>query len=365
LRVAVDARLVAYQPAGIGNYTLSLLAGLADLVDREHLVALISRKDTLVAQTLPVVDRRRLMTPPHHRLEQAALAAELVGLDVDVYHAPDFVPPLARRFPAVVTVHDLAFVRWPELLTAESRRYYGQIGRALESAERTIAVSRCTRDDLVELLGADPRRIDVVHEAADPRYRPATPDEIASARARHGLPDEYFLFVGTREPRKNLGRLLEAYASVATQPGCPGLVVVGRAGWLGEDLEARARSLGIAERVVFTGGLPSDELVAIYSGALAFVFPSLYEGFGLPALEAMACGAPVVAARAGSLPEVVGDAALLVDPLDSAHIAAGMARVWREPSLRAELIERGRAQVGRFSWRRAAEETLDVYRRAA
>lgn len=365
MRVAVDARLVAYQPAGIGNYTLSLLAGLAALVEREHLLVLTGRRDSLVAQALPRARRRRLMTPPHHRLEQAGLAVELASVDADVYHAPDVVPPFVRRMPAVVTVHDLAFVRWPGLLTSESRRYYGQIGRAVRSAERAIAVSCCTRDDLIGLVGADPRRIDVVYEAADPRFRPAARDEIDAARARHRLPDQYFLFVGTREPRKNLGRLLEAYAVVATNPGAPGLVVAGRPGWLSENLEQRAAELGIAERVRFTGGLPSQELAAVYSGALGFVFPSLYEGFGLPALEAMACGTPAVVARAGALPEIVGDAALLVDPLDVGALAVALGQLWREPSLRSDLIGRGRERVGRFSWRRAAAETLDVYRRAA
>jgi glycosyltransferase involved in cell wall biosynthesis len=264
-----------------------------------------------------------------------------------------------------VTIHDLAFLKWPALLTAQSRRYYGQVARAVRSAERVIAVSARTRDDLIELVDAPAHRIDVVYEAADARFRPADAEAVAAVRARLALPERYFLFVGTREPRKNLRRLLAAYARLADQPGSPDLVIAGRRGWLEEDLEGLAARIGIRPRVRFPGGVADEELPALYTGALGFVFPSIYEGFGLPTLEAMACQTPVIASRGGSLPEIVGDAALLVDPFDVAGFAGAMGRLWREPSLRQEMVERGRARARQFSWRRAAEETLDVYRRAA
>lgn len=365
MRVVVDARLVTYQRAGIGHYLLSLLAGLREILNRDQLLVLIGRRERTIASVLPGTRLRRLWTPPHHRFEQLALPIELAALDGDIYHAPDFIPPFRRRLPAVITVHDLAFLRWPELLTAESGRYYGQVGRAVRSAERAIAVSERTRADMIQLLGAPADRIDVVYEAADPRYRPASAAAIGTARRRFELPEEYFLFVGTREPRKNLRRLIEAYAGVALDPAAPGLVIAGRPGWLVDDLEARAHALGVGERVRFTGEVESDDLVALYSGALALVFPSLYEGFGLPALEAMACGTAVLASTGGALPEIVGQAGILVDPMDVPGLAAAMRRAWREPRLRAELVERGRERAGQFSWRRAAEETLDVYRRAA
>jgi len=269
-----------------------------------------------------------------------------------------------RRIPAVVTIHDLAFLKWPELLTAQSRRYYGQVARAVRSADRVIAVSARTRDDLIELVDAPARRIDVVYEAADRRFARVEPAAVAAVARRLGLPERYFLFVGTREPRKNLRRLLDAYALVA-EPAAPDLVVAGRPGWLAEDLGGQAAALGIARRVHFTGEVEDEDLPALYSGALAFVFPSLYEGFGLPTLEAMACQTPVIASTGGSLPEIVGPAALLIDPFDVPALARAMERIWREPALREELVERGLARAGQFSWRRAAEETLDVYRRAA
>jgi len=263
-------------------------------------------------------------------------------------------------------VHDLAFLRMPELLTPQSRRYYGQIHRAVRNTERIIAVSERTRCDLVELVGAPPDRVEVVHEAADPRFRPPSAAEVAAARQRFGLADEYFLFVGTREPRKNLGRLLEAYAALVDgAPDAPALAIAGRPGWLADDLAARAEGFGIGPRVRWLGGVGPDDLVGLYGGAVAFVFPSLYEGFGLPVLEAMACGTPVVASTGGSLPEVAGDAALLVDPLDVPALRHALGRVWREAGLREELRGRGFARAAGFSWRAAAEQTLDVYRRAA
>jgi glycosyltransferase involved in cell wall biosynthesis len=308
--------------------------------------------------------RRTLLTPPHHRWEQLALAIELAPLAVDLYHQPDFIPPLRRRFPAVITVHDLAFMRMPDLLTPESRRYYGRVGAAARSAERTIAVSQQTRRDLIELAGAPAERIEVVYEAAGADFRPQPPEALAALRRRLGLAEEYFLFVGTREPRKNLGRLLAAFARLAAAPGAPQLAIAGRAGWLDGDLAGQAASLGLADRVRWLDGVTRAELPALYGGALALVLPSLYEGFGLPLLEAMACGTPVVCSDAGALPEIAGGAADLFDPSDVGAIASALERIWREPGRREELRQRGRERAAAFSWRRAAAETLDVYRRA-
>jgi glycosyltransferase involved in cell wall biosynthesis len=364
LRVALDARLLAHQRAGIGNYLLGLLAGLRQLGQEDRLVVLTSRKHDPNDPALAGLRRRALLTPPHHRWEQLGLAAELAPLRVDLYHQPDFIPPLRRRFPAVATVHDLAFLRLPGLLTPDSRRYYGQVGAAVRSAERTIAVSERTRQDLLELVGAPAERVEVVYEAAGSAFRPQPAERVADARVRWRLPEGYFLFVGTREPRKNLDRLLLAYARLVEAPSAPDLVVVGSPGWLADELGPRAAALSIAPRVRWLVGVPPSDLPALYAAAVALVLPSLYEGFGLPVLEAMACGTPVACADAGALPEVAGGAAVLFDPTDVAAIADALGRISREPALRSELRARGLERAAAFSWRRAAEETLDVYRRA-
>ena len=366
MHIAFDARMVAYRRAGIGQYCLRLLRALAALPLEEaganlRVSMLQHRKDPT-----PIItgDRRfrrvGLITPPHNRWEQAGLAVELQRLwpRPAVIHSPDFIPPFVRPCPAVITVHDLAFLKFPALLTTESARYYGQIGRAVRSAEAIIAVSRSTAADCVALAGADPAKIHVVYEAADARFTPSPTPPAAQGG--------YVLFVSTIEPRKNLATLLEAYALLRdggrVRP-LPPLRVVGERGWLYETIYRRYEELGLGEAVQFVGGVDAAALPDLYRGARAFVMPSLYEGFGLGALEALACGTPVLAAAAGALPEVVGTAGLLLPPTDPAAWAAALERVLLDPVLAADLRARGPEQAAHFSWARAARETLAVYRR--
>jgi glycosyltransferase involved in cell wall biosynthesis len=264
----------------------------------------------------------------------------------------------------VITVHDLAFLRFPDLLTAESARYYGQIYQAVAGAEAIIAVSQSTARDCVELAGADPAKVHVVYEAADARFTPA-PETNHSAIRNPQSAIGYVLFVSTIEPRKNLTTLLEAYRLLIDRGRVrplPPLRVVGERGWLYETVYRRYEELRLGDTVQFVGGVDVAALPALYRGARAFVMPSLYEGFGLGALEALACGAPVLAAQAGALPEVVGEAGLLLPPTDPAAWTAALERVLLDPALAADLRARGPAQAARFSWARAARETLAVYR---
>ena len=364
MRVAMDARLTFYQPAGIGNYVLSLARELCALLP-EGLRMLISRRDHVTADAVPRAVFHRLWTPPHHRLEQYALAMEIVPIACDVFHAPDFIPPFLSRVPTVVTVHDCAFLRMPELLTEASQRYYGQIGPAVRHASRIVAVSHCTKQDLVELVGADPRKIDVVYEAPDERFSRIDPSVSQSACLAVGLDKPFLLFVGTHEPRKNLHRLLRAYALASEKMDVPDLAIVGRRGWLVENLDQTVEDLQLAGRVHWLGRLSDHTLVHLYNCTVALMFPSLYEGFGLPMVEAMACGAPVVAGNLGALPEISGGAALLVDPFCVQAIADGIERILSNPTLREDLKGRGLERVRSFSWKLAAAETLETYRRAA
>jgi glycosyltransferase involved in cell wall biosynthesis len=237
--------------------------------------------------------------------------------------------------------------------------------RFLARADRIIAVSEHTRRDAIRLYDVDPERIHVIAEGVDARFRADVGDDvIAGARQRHRLPERFVLTVGTIEPRKNLTTLLEAYAEIRRRHPDVGLVVVGGTGWMAEPFFERLRALGLEREVVLTGHLPDEDVVPILNAAEVFAFPSEFEGFGLPPLEAMACGAPVVSSDAASLPEVVGDAGVLVPPRDVAGWVNALERVLGDPALRSELAAKGVARAAGFTWEASARATLDVYRRA-
>lgn len=387
MHIGFDARLVYYQQAGIGQYIINLLSALAELEDarpateRDRITIFQRSGDELPLAEGETQTRYNLRTPSHHRFEQPALAWEMgryhLAHRLDVLHSPDFIPPLwLARFglPTVVTIHDLAFLRLAHLtlLTAEAKRYYGQVKSAAHTARRIIAVSESTKHDVVELLGVDEAKVAVVHEAANPLFHPVSRQEIrryitVNLAEKVGEARGFILFVSTIEPRKNLTLLIEAYAMLrdAKRTALPNLVVAGREGWLYDEVYELVRKLGLKEQVIFTGGVTNQELLYLYNQAAMLACPSLYEGFGLPALEAMACGLPVIAANSSSLPEVVADAGLLLDPHDPDAWTAAMARLLDDDKLRVEMRSKGLAQSRHFSWQRAAEETLAVYHAAA
>jgi glycosyltransferase involved in cell wall biosynthesis len=363
VHVAIDARLVDYGPGGIAQYTLQLSKALAGLKVPERFTLLRRARPKVRAQAVDGMDSTPLLTPPHHRFEQLSLPIELLRLRPDLLHSTDFIPPLRRSCKSVITVHDLAFLYYPEALTGPSVRYYGQIGAAVRSADRIIAVSRRTRDDLEHLVDADVDKIDVIPEAADPAFRPVQSEQaLAAARARLTVDRPYILFVGNFEPRKNLVFLLEAFAKVRREMDVQ-LALIGRRGWLYQPMFRRLRELNLERHVSIVEGVPNAELPPLYSAASLLAMPSLYEGFGLPALEAMACGCPVVASDRGSLPEVVGEGGLLVPIDDASAFSTAMLRVLTDAPLRADLVGRGIRRAAGFSWTKAASETLAVYRR--
>jgi len=372
VRIGLDARLIYYQRAGIASYVLGLLQGLATLGTCHEYVVLQSRKDHETLPLPPNFRRRSIWTPCHHRFERQALAVEILGLGLDVLHSPDFIPParLVGRRKSVITVHDLAYLKYPEVLTPESQRYYGQIGPAVEEADAVIAVSENTKRDLMALLDAPEEKIVVIPEAPDAGYQPlADPIVVARVLDRYRLTSPYFLFVGTIEPKKNLKSLIQSYASFRqdgrASNGLPDLVVAGRKGWLYSDVFELVGQLGLQKHVHFLGSVASSDLVMLYNGALALVYPSIYEGFGLPILEAMACGTPVITSNVSSLPEVAGEAALSVDPQDVDALSLALNRIWSSHELRAELRRKGLARARLFSWEKTARATLQVYESVA
>lgn len=314
--------------------------------------------------TLDVERARAVLGPLPARARLCPLAP--AAADLDLFHAPAHRLPEDPPSRLVYTLHDLTFLSHPRLHTLRNRAdTLVATSRAVCAGARFIAVSEYTRGQAGALLGLEPELVDVVPWAADPELGPGDPDAAAAeVGPRYGIDRPYLLSVGSVEPRKNLFRLVEAFAALpARLRNRHLLVVVGGEGWRNRAILERLERAIAAGWVVRPGRVPRADLAVLYRGAVALAYPSLAEGFGLPVLEAMACGCPVVTSRVSSLPEVAGDAALLVDPQDTTSLAAALERVLTEADLRAELRRRGLERARAFSWRRTAEATLAVYRR--
>ncbi|MFZ4659834.1 MAG: glycosyltransferase family 4 protein [Caldilineaceae bacterium] len=367
MRIGIDARLTYHQPAGISRYTWYLLRALAQLNQHDDFVVFQHRK-----HREPLIDQKNfhrstLYAPVHHRIEQFLLPVELFWQSLDLIHSTDFIAPLYSPVPAVVTVHDLAFFHWPNFLTKDSAAYYGQIDRAVRHARHVIVPSESTKHDLIGILGTPEKKISVIYEAANPSFAPMAIEPARRAMsAKFKIPSKYILFVSTIEPRKNVDGLLHAYHYLREKynPGEVALVLAGSHGWLYEETLALVKKLKLQEHTFFLGRVSDEDLHQLYVGARCHVHPAHYEGFGLPPLEAMACGTPTIVSNTSSLPEVVGDASLLVNPADQEEIAVAMHRLLTDDALHAELCEKGLKRAKCFSWETAARSTLDVYRKA-
>ncbi|MHC4859826.1 MAG: glycosyltransferase family 4 protein [Planctomycetota bacterium] len=374
MRISLDITSAIGDRTGVGTYTREL--GRALLRRRgphsirlvahvfrhpgwhARIVRLFGRAPVRASRLIPhgaILEMDRILGWPH---------AETLFGPCDVFHGTNFLAPPCRSARAVVTVHDLAFVRFAAEIPV-AHRYRRYIRRAVTRADRVIAVSEATRRDVIELFGVEASRVAVVHEGAPSSFPVLSEAEWAEARRRLRIPERFLLFVGTLEPRKNLVRLLGAFRRVAARlRNSLTLVIAGRLGWsYGPILEAVEHTRRIAP-VVLTGFVPTSLRNTLYSRAAAVVLPSLYEGFGLPVLEAFTGGAPVVAGDAGALREVAGDAALFADPRDEESIAERIVQATEDEDLRGEMIERGRRRVALFSWDRASRETFEVYANA-
>jgi glycosyltransferase involved in cell wall biosynthesis len=364
MRIAIDARLWAEPRSGIGRYTRALTEHLRQVAPDEQWILYVDRPP---GPALAGVEVRCLPWPQRLLWSLWHAPRDLRRRPVDVFHGvTGFELPGRGPWALVTTVHDLVPLRLPHLVPARHRwAVRCLLGGALRRAQRVIAVSETTRGEILARYRLAPARVVVVPEAAAPHFAPPPAPALAATRARYGLARPYVLFVGFLEPKKNLDGLLQAVARVR-RTGAWGeteLVVVGAPGW-GPAPATRAHALGLDGAVRFVGAAPDADLPALYGGALAFAFPSLWEGFGLPALEAMAAGTPVVASNRGALPEVTAGAALLVDP-SPGPIAEALERLLVEPALRERLRLAGLARAAQFSWARTARETLSVYRAAA
>ncbi len=366
--VAVNAQLLAgdpsYRSAGVHHYTYQLLLRLPSAGCR--VTALVGP----TAQVPHGVAALRTRFPTHRPLvrilwEQIAQPVLLRRIGADLVHGPVNVVPLLSAVPSVVSVLDLSFLRFPQFFRPANRRYLRLFTRlSVRRAKRIIAISEHTAREVIQLLGATRDRIRVIYPGVDgDLFRPLPRMAVAAFRARHGLPERFALYVGTLEPRKNLVRLLQALATLPPSE-CPLLVVAGARGWYDEEVFAWVERLALEERVRFTGYVPSEELPLWYNAAHVFVYLSLYEGFGMPVLEALACGTPVLASAASAIPEAAGEGALLVNPTDVAAIADGLRSLFADELLREVLRAKGLAHASRFSWEKTAQETVALYHEA-
>ena len=373
MRIAFDGTTLQPRRTGVGYYTEHLLEHLAQLtadgLSHDELVV-ISNRTPVTSRPLPshvrVVSARRPMV--RMAWMQAAAPGMLRQIEADVAHFTNGMIPVATRVPTVVTIHDVSLTLYPECHPTRRLLLNRPLVRmAAERATAIIAPSASAKRDLVRTYAISPDRVHVVHEAAAPEFQPVTDAAtLAAISARHSLPRRFVLYVGAIEPRKNLPRLLEAFAARHHRGDLPHqLVCVGPYGWLSRDIGERIERLGIANAVHFTGYVPYADLPAIYSLAEMFVFPSLYEGFGLPVMEAMACGTPTIVGHADALTEIGGTAVTVVDPLDIDALGDAMVTLGRSQELRRELADRSVSRAAEFSWDRAAKETLAVYRTAA
>ncbi len=387
MRIGIDYTSAVRQRAGIGRYTREMVSALLALesphhytlfaatggLSRESLQSAIRNLQSAIRnspfsilhspfsiRTLPLSDD--WLARLWHRL-RLPIPVELFTGPLDIFYSPDFVlPPVLRATRTMLTVHDLSFMRHPEAFVSPLRRYLGRVvPRSIERSDRVLADSAHTRSDLITLFGVPPEKVEVLYSGVDSRFSPQPETgERDHLRERYGIGARpYVLSVGTLQPRKNFVRLIRAFARLNDRLNQSAfdlqLVIAGGKGWLYEKIFAEAER---HDSVRLIGFVDDADLPALYRNAALLAFPSLYEGFGLPVLEAMACGTPVVCSSKSSLPEVAGEAGLLVDPLDVDALSEAMARVLEDKTLREEMVARGYAQAAQFTWERAAHQLL-------
>mgnify|MGYP005832136239 CR=1 FL=1 len=376
MKVCVDVSPAVHGRAGIGRYVLELVTALTGqdataeytiFYNRAHEAQMPVSWQHLERIAFPLRDKPwRLQVLLAHL---AKLSQDHLFPNIALFHATDNLLPCLKKTHSVLTVHDLAFRFYPETFTSLNRWFQLlTMGTFLARAHAVIALSQNTKRDVMQLYGIDESKITVVYGGVNPRFQPASTSEVERVRTRYHLPERDILFVGSIEPRKNLKSLLAAFSAVKQQREVIDpvkLVIAGKKGWLYADFFQQLRTSGLDGEVILPGFIADEDLPALYSAADVFVFPSWYEGFGLPVLEAMACGAPVICSNVSSLPEVVGEAALMVAPDDIRGLSQAISRTLTDAALRQELIGRGLRQAAQFTWEKAAQQTLMIYEEVA
>jgi len=364
-RVAINAHLLSsregYRSAGVHQYIYQLLGHLND--DDLCYTAMVGRGTLPANPSIAQVRSRYDTQQASVRIfwEQVVQPTTLRRIGADLVHGPVFVGPMISPCPVVITLHDLSFVRFPSLFRPVNRLYLTLMTRiSARRASRLIAVSSFTAAEATRLLGVSRDHIDVVYHGVRSSFRPLPSGEVEEYRSRRGLPEKFILSVGTLEPRKNLINLVQAFARARDRD--TQLVIAGGKGWLYEELFAKVERLGLSREVRFLGYVANEELPFLYNAAEMLAYPSIYEGFGLPVVEAQSCGTPVLCSDSSSLPEAAGDGAVTVDTRSVAALAEGLHQLLTNEMLRAQMRQRGFNHARQFNWRRTAELTSQVYR---
>jgi glycosyltransferase involved in cell wall biosynthesis len=361
--IGIDAsRLSVSERTGTETYTWETLRAMAEIEPDAQIRLYLNAPSLPPSADLPW----EAIPMPFPRLwTHARLSWEMARRPPALLWVPAHVVP-AIHPRSVVTVHDLGYLHYPEGHTQTQRRLLDLTTRwSVRAAKHIVAISKTTRNDLVERYGVDASRITIIPHGVSERFAPPSPEDVRNVRAGYGLPDTFVLAVGTVQPRKNYDGLAQSMASFA-RLGLPhALVIAGKPGWMAHHMQAAIDESGYHRRVTMLGYVPQEDLPALYGAADVVAFPSWYEGFGLPALEAMRCGAPVVVSNRGALPEIVADAALIADPADPATFGERLVAVATNPELRSALVERGKRHAAQFTWRETAEMTLELLRQQA
>jgi len=377
MKIGIDISQIVYGGTGVATYTKLLVSAFLREAKEDQFVLFGSSwrnqrpmRDFFKSFGKENVKKKFYLYPPK-LLEflwngiHVFPIENLIG-EVDVFHSSDWLEPPTRKAKKVTTVHDLAVYKYPETFSPRGghdivRNQKRKLFFTKRVCDKIIAVSETTKRDLMEILKISEGKIKVIYEAADPSFSPREKGEIGKIRDKYGIQGDYLLCVGTREPRKNLDRVIMAFAEISRANENLSLVIVGKYGW-GEDLNSKLKnSLRDKQKskIKLLGYVEKEALACLFSGAKAFVYPSLYEGFGLPILEAMACGCPVITSNLGSMKEISGEAALLVEPENIDSLAGAISQVLRSSD---ELRLKGFKRAGEFNWERTASQTLEVYR---
>jgi glycosyltransferase involved in cell wall biosynthesis len=369
MRIMFDLSAGVHGRAGIGRYAVELLSGLvATDLENQYTLFYNRPEDAQVPTDLQHLPTITTLSSDKYWRFQTLLAhlfhrsQDLLYGSVDIFHATSNLLPNLSQIGTVFTLHDLIFQLYPTTHTRLNRWFLSlMMPIFLRKADHVIAVSNTTANDAIRLYNLNQDKMSVIYEGIAPHFQPVTDERrLQKIRIHYALPQRFIFFVGTLEPRKNLPNLIRAFAAAKLDE--VKLIIAGKKGWMYQSIFDLVQELGLERDIQFIGFVPDEDLPVLYSLAEAFVFPSLYEGFGLPVLEAMACGTPVITSNVSSLPEIAGDAALLIDPLNVEDLSIAMCRLTNDAGLRQEFSQRGLRQASQFSWQRAAAQTLDVYR---